>query len=84
MGHVVGISEHCGHALTYQVLNATTIKVVQCSLLRPAKPDDLNVRAELFGRENKDVIQSRNEIDKDHLDFEHLNTLTPPLIVDPY
>jgi hypothetical protein len=58
MGHVVGISKHCGHALTYKVLNAKTLKVVHRSLLRPAKPDDLNVRAESLGGENKDVNQS--------------------------
>jgi hypothetical protein len=39
MGHVVGISKHCGHGLTY---NAKTLKVFL------AKPDDLNVRAELL------------------------------------
>jgi hypothetical protein len=83
MGHVVGISEHCGHALTYKVLNAKTLKVVHRSLLCPAKPDDLNVRAESLGGENKDVIQSRDDIDNNLPDSKHLNTLTSSPIVDP-
>jgi hypothetical protein len=58
MGHVVGISKHCGHALTYKVLNATTLKIVYRSLLRPAKLDDPNLCAKSLGVENKDVIQS--------------------------
>jgi hypothetical protein len=83
MGHVVGISKHCGHALTYKVLNASSLKVVHRSLLRPAKPDDPNLRDESLGEVNKDVIQSRDEIDNDLLDSKHHNTLAPPPIVDP-
>jgi hypothetical protein len=56
MDHVFGISKHCGYALTYKLLNATTLKVVHRSLLCQAEPDDLNLRAELFGGENKDII----------------------------
>jgi hypothetical protein len=82
MGHVVGISEHCGHALTYKVLNAKTLKVVHCSLLCPAKPDDLNVCAESLGGENKDVTQSWDDIDNNLMDPKHPITLTPPTIVD--
>jgi hypothetical protein len=82
MGHIVGISEHCGHALTYKVLNAKTLKVVQHSLLRPARPDDLNVRAESLGGESKDVIQSRVDIDNNLMDPKHPITSTPPTIVD--
>jgi hypothetical protein len=67
MGHVVGISKHCGHALTYKVLNASTLKVVHRSLLGPAKPDYPNLRAESLGEENKDVIQSRDDIDNNLL-----------------
>jgi hypothetical protein len=83
MGHVVGISKHCGHALTYKVLNAKTLKVIHRSLLRPAKPDDLKVRAESLGGENKYVIQSRDDIDNNLPDSKQLNTLTPPPMVDP-
>jgi hypothetical protein len=83
MGHVVGISEHYGHALTYKVLDASTLKVFHRSLLRPAKPDDPNLRAESLGGEIKYVIQSRDDIDNDLLVSKHLNTLAPPPIVDP-
>jgi hypothetical protein len=83
MGHVVGISKHCGHSLTYKVLNNITLKILHHSLLCPANPDDLNVSAESLGGENKDVIQSRDYIDNNLLDSKYLNTLTPPPIVDP-
>jgi hypothetical protein len=65
------------------VLNASTLKVVHRSLLRPAKPDDPNLRAESLGGESKDVIQSWDDINNDLLDSKYLNTLAPPPIVDP-
>jgi hypothetical protein len=52
LGHVVGISEHCGHALTYKVLSADSEVIVYRSLLRPATPDDGNERASVSGGEN--------------------------------
>jgi hypothetical protein len=33
LGHIIGISEHCGHALRYTVLTADTGRVIYCSLL---------------------------------------------------
>ena len=54
VGHIVGISEHCGNALTYKILNLATNKVINRSLVRPALPDDLNLRAELLGGEIND------------------------------
>jgi hypothetical protein len=83
MGHVVGISKHCGHALTFKVLNASTLKVVHCSLLCPSKPDDPSLCAKMLGGENKDVIQSQDDIYNNLLDSKHLSTLAPPPIVDP-
>jgi hypothetical protein len=66
------------------VLNAKTLKVVHRSLVCPDKSDDLNVRAEsLGGEKNKDIIQSRDDIDNNLPDSKHLNTLKPPPIVDP-
>jgi hypothetical protein len=56
LGRVVGISEHCSHALTYKVLNSKTLKVIYCSLLCLATPDDINVCAESLGGESNDVI----------------------------
>jgi Reverse transcriptase (RNA-dependent DNA polymerase) len=63
VGHIVGISEHCGHALTYRVLNTATLKVIHRSSIRPASTSDPNLRAELLGGEIDDdintVIKSR-------------------------
>jgi hypothetical protein len=35
LSNVVGISEHCGHHLTYKVLTADTGHIIYRSLLRP-------------------------------------------------
>jgi hypothetical protein len=45
LGHVVGISEHCGHALTFKILSSESDVIIYRSLLRPATSDDGNVRA---------------------------------------
>jgi hypothetical protein len=50
--HIVGISEHCGHALTYKVLSSDSDVIIYRSLLRPATPDDANVRACMSGGES--------------------------------
>lgn len=64
-GHIVGISDHCGHALTYKVFNPSTMKVINRSLIRPADPSDPNLRAESLGGESEDaivpVIHSRHD-----------------------
>jgi acyl dehydratase len=52
LGHVVGISEHCGHALTYKVLTADSEVIIYWSLLRPATPDDDNLCARMSGGES--------------------------------
>jgi hypothetical protein len=52
LGHVVGISEHCGHALTYKVLSSESDVIIYRSLLRPTTPDDANVRACMSGGES--------------------------------
>ena len=49
LGHIVGISEHCGHALTYKVLSSESDVIIYRSLLRPATSDDANVRAYMSG-----------------------------------
>jgi hypothetical protein len=51
LGHVVGVSEHCGHALTYKILSSESDVIIYRSLLRPATPDDGNVRACMSGGE---------------------------------
>jgi Reverse transcriptase (RNA-dependent DNA polymerase) len=56
LGHIVGISEHCGHALTWQVLTDDTQKVIYRSLVRPYSVDDPNFRAVMSGGEEDGVI----------------------------
>jgi hypothetical protein len=51
LGHIVGISEQCGHALMYKVLTADTRHVIYRSLVRPVTHDDANLRASMFVRE---------------------------------
>jgi hypothetical protein len=48
LGNIVGISEKCGHALTYKVITANTGHIIYCSLLRPATTGDANLRASMF------------------------------------
>jgi hypothetical protein len=52
LGHIVGISEHCAHALTYKVLSSESDVIIYHSLLRPETPNDANVRAGMSGRES--------------------------------
>jgi hypothetical protein len=52
LGHVVGISEHCGHALTYKVLSSESDVIIYRSLLHRETPNDANVRACISGGES--------------------------------
>jgi hypothetical protein len=61
VGHIVGISEHCGHALTWKILTPDTKTIIFHSLVRPFTSDDPNLRAELLGGEEDDPII--NEVD---------------------
>ena len=45
-GHIVGISEHCGHMMTWKVLSHDTKKVMNRSRVRAVRPDERNFRAE--------------------------------------
>jgi hypothetical protein len=49
VGHVVGVSEHCGHVLIYKVLSSESNVIIYRSLLRPETPDDDNVHACMSG-----------------------------------
>jgi hypothetical protein len=64
-GHIVGISDHCGHALTYKVFNTSTQEVIHCSLIRPADMSDPNLCVESLGGESEaaitPVIHSRHD-----------------------
>jgi len=43
LGHIVGISEHVGHALTWKILDVETNKVLYRSLCCPATDDAANL-----------------------------------------
>jgi hypothetical protein len=90
LGHIVGISEHCGHAQTYKILNSDTEHIIYRSLLRPATPTDANLRAGMFGGEqdihNVDpIIISRH--DYDIMDESKLTntaaSASSPLVINP-
>jgi hypothetical protein len=51
LGNVIGVSEHCGHALMYKILTADTGHVIYRSLLHPANTDDANLCASMFAGE---------------------------------
>ncbi|KAG7350835.1 hypothetical protein IV203_010195 [Nitzschia inconspicua] len=57
LGHVVGISEHVGHALTWKVLDSTTNKVLHRSLLRPANETAPNLRLVMLGGEDPSTVR---------------------------
>jgi hypothetical protein len=84
LGHVVGISEHCGHALTYKVLSSESDAIVYRSLLRPATPDDANVRACMSGGESLlhvGPLKDRSSMDQSKLASTHAdetNAEPPP------
>jgi Reverse transcriptase (RNA-dependent DNA polymerase) len=66
LGHVVGISELCGHALTYKILSSESDIIIYHSLLCPAIPDDGNVHACMSGGETSICNEYDTFIDKGH------------------
>jgi hypothetical protein len=44
-----GISEHCGHTLTYKILTSDTEHISYRALLRLVTPTDTNLHAGMFG-----------------------------------
>ena len=76
VGHIVGISEHCGHALTWKILTVDSNSIIFRSLVRPFSSEDPNLRAEMLGGEKSDqnptpIIKSRH--DSDH-GSKHIST----------
>ena len=61
IGRIFGISEHCGHALTYKILTSDTQHIIYRSLVCPATPDDPNLRAGMFDGEDIDHNDSAND-----------------------
>ena len=68
VGYIVGISEHCGHALTYMVLTEDTQKVIFRSLIRPHTTADSNLRADPTGGESNPIIKSASDEVSSQLD----------------
>jgi hypothetical protein len=67
LGHVVGISEHCGHVLTFKVLSSESDIIIYHSLLRAATPSDGNVHSCMSGGESSihtGPIMDRYTMDK--------------------
>jgi hypothetical protein len=64
IGHIVGISEHVGNALTWKILTEDTHKVLYRSQVRPYSPSDPNLRPSNFdslrGEIDDPVIKSRH------------------------
>ena len=56
MGHIVGISEHCGHMMTWKILTCDTQQIIFRSLVRPFSAADPNLRADMLGGEREDPI----------------------------
>jgi hypothetical protein len=77
LGYFVGISTHCGHAMTFKVLTADTNKVILCSQVRPADdPLCPNLRlTDLFDGEPPSRIFVRSRHDPESL--EDFPTLDP-------
>jgi hypothetical protein len=69
--NIVGISEHCGHALTYKVLTADTGHVIYRYLLRPVTTGNANLRASMFVGEK----DTHNKILKSRDDFSNINNM---------
>jgi hypothetical protein len=62
LGHIVSISEHCGHSLTYKLLTSDAGHVIYRSILRPVTPADDDLRASLFVGEpdtHNEIVKSR-------------------------
>ena len=70
----MGISEHCGHALTYKILTGDTKVIIYRSVIRPVTHDDPNLRATILCGEENDVT---------HDPHPHLKSRHDPVIHDP-
>jgi hypothetical protein len=65
-GRFIGISEHCGHAMTYKILTNDTKRIIHRSNVRSASnPSSANLKADLFSGESykKCVKSARDDHD---------------------
>ena len=76
MGYVVGISEHCGHALTWKILTCDAKRVIDRSIVRPSDPSNANIRADSLGGEMVHIIKSRNDSDNISDNSNQISTTT--------
>jgi hypothetical protein len=86
LGNIVGISEHCGHALTYKVLTADTGHVIYRSLLRPANTNDANLCANMFAGEpdtHNEVLKSRSSTPHTMDESKPADTISPSPVFNP-
>ena len=95
MGHIVGISEHCGHTLTWKVLTVDTKKILFRSQIRPCSDDDPNIRADMHDNAiTNPIIKSRQQNKDTNIDTttqlsghtdQHADTSQVPTapIIDP-
>jgi hypothetical protein len=88
LGHIIGISEHFGHALTYKVLTADTEHVIYRSLLKPVTTDDANLRASMFVGEpdtHNEILKSRDDFSnvKNMDEYKLADTPLPSLVFNP-
>jgi hypothetical protein len=74
----LGISEHCGHALTYKVLTDDTGHVIYRFLLLPVTTGDANLRASMFVWEP----DTHNEILKPRDDFSNIKNMDEYKLTD--
>jgi hypothetical protein len=76
LGNIVGISEHCGNALTYKVITADTGHVIYRSLLRSANTDDANLHASMFAGSQTPIMKLLNPEVQHHTLWMSPNLLT--------
>jgi hypothetical protein len=74
-GHIVGIAEHVGHALTYRVFDPITRKIICRGDLRAAHPSSSNKRLDLLRGEDFDT-PSKNSIIKSIREFDEASNDT--------
>ena len=68
-GHMVGIAEHVGHAMTYRIFDPATRKILNRGNLRAVDPSSVNKRLDLLSGEDlpppNAVIKSLKQLDTD-------------------
>ena len=64
VGHIVGISEHVGHAMTWKILTLPTRKIIYRSQVRPFDSHDRNIRADIDDGETPahEHVKTRKDI----------------------